>query len=111
MWLCVHSLAFCRLIGYLAWVLRSFETLVLGLATAFCNFSVSRPQTLFFWHVNSITKEHIFMLTMHLSIYIFKFLILYMANAQYDLITHLMRRLSVRPVSNRNTTRSVHFDR
>jgi hypothetical protein len=30
------------------------------LATVCCNFSVSCPQALFFWHVNSITKEHTF---------------------------------------------------
>jgi hypothetical protein len=44
----------------LAWVLRSFGNLVLGLATVCCNFAVSCPQALFFWHVSSITKEQIF---------------------------------------------------
>jgi hypothetical protein len=35
-------------------------TLVLGLAMVCCNFAVSCPQALFFWHMNSITKWQIF---------------------------------------------------
>jgi hypothetical protein len=38
----------------------SCGTLVLGLASVCCNFEVSCPQALFFWHVSSITNEHIF---------------------------------------------------
>jgi hypothetical protein len=41
-------------------LLQAYRLLVLGLATVCCNFAVSCPQALFFWHVNSITKAHIF---------------------------------------------------
>jgi hypothetical protein len=44
----------------LAWVLRSFGILVLGLAMVCCNFTLSFPQAPFLRHVGSITKEHKF---------------------------------------------------
>jgi hypothetical protein len=46
--------------GRHSWVLRSCGTLVLGLATVCCDLALSCPQALFFWHVNSIMKEHTF---------------------------------------------------
>ena len=74
-WLYAHSLAFCRRINSLAWVLRSCGTLVLELATVFCNFALSCHQALFFWHVSSITKEHTFHADNAFSVYIFRFVI------------------------------------
>jgi hypothetical protein len=58
-------------------MLRSCDTLVLGLPTVCCNFAVSCPQALFFWHVSSITKEHIFHSDNTFFIYIFRFVISY----------------------------------
>jgi hypothetical protein len=56
------------------WVLRSCGT-GFGLAKLCCNFSVSSPQALFFWHVSSITKKHILHADNNFSIFIFKFVI------------------------------------
>jgi hypothetical protein len=44
----------------LAWVLRSFDTLILGPAAVYRNLATSCPQAPFFRHVKKFTKEHIF---------------------------------------------------